>query len=72
MLRIVVPDLAVFSQLMMKRLLCLPGVARIKTSIALQTIKQTHVLPLDQTHVLPLDHLTQPSKPRQRVRYAES
>ncbi len=64
MLRIVVPDLAVFSQLMMKRLLCLPGVARIKTSIALQTVKQTHVLPLD--------HLTQPSKPRQRVRYAES
>jgi Lrp/AsnC family leucine-responsive transcriptional regulator len=41
----------------------MPGVARIKTSIALQTIKQTHVLPLD--------HLTQPNKPRQRVRYAE-
>lgn len=64
MLRIVVPDLAAFSTLMMKRLLCLPGVARIKTSIALQAVKQTHVLPLD--------HLTQPSKPRQRVRYAEN
>lgn len=64
MLRIVVPDLAAFSDLMMKGLLRLPGVARIKTSIALQTVKQTHVLPLD--------HLTQPSKPRQRVRYAES
>ena len=63
MLRIVVPDLAEFSELMMKRLLRLPGVARIKTSIALQTIKQTHVLPLD--------HLTQRNKPRQRVRYAE-
>jgi Lrp/AsnC family leucine-responsive transcriptional regulator len=37
MLRIVVPDLAEFSELMMKRLLRLPGVARIKTSIALQT-----------------------------------
>ena len=45
-------------------LLGLPGVGRIRTSIALQTVKQTHALPLD--------HLTQPSKPRQRVRYAES
>ena len=64
MLRLVVPDLAAFSQLMMKNLLRLPGVARIKTSIALHTVKRTHVLPID--------HLTQPSKPRQRVRYAES
>ncbi len=64
MLRLVVPDLAAFSQLLMKTLLRLPGVARIKTSIALQTVKRTHVLPID--------HLTQPSKPRQRVRYAES
>ncbi len=63
MLRILVPDLASFSELMMKSLLCLPGVARIKTSIALQNVKQTHVLPLG--------HLTQPSKPRQRVRYAD-
>ncbi len=58
MLRIVVPDLAT-----LKRLLHLPGVARIKTSIALQTVKQTHALPLD--------HLTQPSKSSKRVRYAE-
>jgi Lrp/AsnC family leucine-responsive transcriptional regulator len=64
MLRIVVPDLAAFAELTMKRLLGLPGVGRIRTSIALQTVKQTHALPLD--------HLTQPSKPRQRVRYAES
>jgi DNA-binding Lrp family transcriptional regulator len=63
MLRIVVPDLATFSELMLKRLLHLPGVARIKTSIALQTVKQTHALPLD--------HLTQPSKSSKRVRYAE-
>ena len=41
----------------------LPGVARIKTSIALQTVKQTHVLPLE--------HLTQPSKSSKRIRYAE-
>ena len=64
MLRIVVADLPAFSELMMKRMLRLPGIARIKTSIALQTIKQTHALPLG--------HLTQPSKPRQRVRYAEA
>jgi Lrp/AsnC family leucine-responsive transcriptional regulator len=51
MLRIVVPDLAAFSDLMMKSLLCLPGVARIKTSIALQTVKQTHVLPLGHLRV---------------------
>ncbi|SBT09751.1 Transcriptional regulator, AsnC family (fragment) [Candidatus Accumulibacter aalborgensis] len=63
MLRITVPDLAAFSELMMKRLLFLPGVARIKTSIALQTVKQTHVLPLE--------HLTQPSKSSKRIRYAE-
>jgi Lrp/AsnC family leucine-responsive transcriptional regulator len=63
MLRIVVPDLATFSELMLKQLLHLPGVARIKTNIALQTVKQTHALPLD--------HLTQPSKSSKRVRYAE-
>ncbi len=63
-LRIVVPDLGAFSDLMTKRLMRLPDVARIKTSIALQTVKQTHVLPLD--------HLTQPGKPSKRVRYAES
>jgi Lrp/AsnC family leucine-responsive transcriptional regulator len=63
MLRIVVPDLAAFAELTMKRLLGLPGVGRLRTSIALQTVKQTHALPLD--------HLTHPSKPRQRVRYAE-
>ncbi len=64
MLRMVVPDLAAFSELMLKQLRHVPGVAGIKTSIALQTVKQTHALPLD--------HLTQPSRPRQRVRYAES
>jgi hypothetical protein len=33
---------------MMKRLLTLPGVAQVKTHIALSTVKQTHALPLDQ------------------------
>ncbi|MBL8398877.1 MAG: Lrp/AsnC family transcriptional regulator [Candidatus Accumulibacter sp.] len=59
-LRLVVPDLSAFSELLMKRLLNLPGVSRIKTSIALKTIKQTHELPLD--------HLKQPSKAKQRPR----
>lgn len=63
-LRIVASDLAAFSELMMKRVLRLPGVAHIKTNIALQKIKQTHVLPLD--------HVTQPATPRQRIRYASS
>lgn len=63
-LRIVAPDLATFSELVIKRLRRLPGVHRITTSIALQTVKQTHVLPLD--------HLTQPSKSSKKVRYAES
>ncbi len=61
-LRIVAPDLAAFSDLMMKRLLCLPGVARIKTNIALQRIKQTHVLPLE--------HIRQPARAKQRLRFA--
>lgn len=63
-LRIVAPDLAAFSGLMMKRVLRLPGVAHIKTNIALQKVKQTHVLPLD--------HIAQPVRPRQRLRFAEN
>ncbi len=61
-LRIVAPDLQAFSELMMKRVLRLPGVAHIKSNIALQKVKQTHVLPLD--------HVAQPSRPRQQIRYA--
>lgn len=60
-LRIVAPDLTAFSELMMKRILRLPGVAHIKTNIALQKVKQTHVLPLD--------HLAQPARQRQQIRY---
>ena len=61
-LRIVAPDLNAFSELMMKRLLRLPGVAHIKTNIAMQKVKQTHVLPLD--------HIAQPARARQRIKYA--
>ena len=46
-LRIVAPDLEAFSDLMMKRLVALPGVAQVKTNIALSKIKQTHEIPLD-------------------------
>ena len=62
LLRIVAQDLPAFSELMMKRVLRLPGVARITTNIALQKLKQTHVLPLD--------HLTQPARSRQQIRYS--
>jgi Lrp/AsnC family leucine-responsive transcriptional regulator len=62
LLRIVAPDLPAFSELMMKRVLRLPGVAQVKTNIALQSIKQSHVLPLD--------HLTRPARSRQQLRYA--
>ena len=61
-LRIVAPDLQAFSELMMKRVLRLPGVAHIKTNIALQKVKQTHVLPLD--------HVAQLARPRSQLRYA--
>jgi len=62
LLRIVAQDLPAFSELMTKRVLRLPGVARITTNIALQKLKQTHVLPLD--------HLTQPARSRQQIRYS--
>lgn len=61
-LRIVAPDLQAFSELMMKRVLRLPGVAHIKSNIALQKVKQTHVLPLD--------HVAQPIRAQRQIRYA--
>lgn len=61
-LRILAPDLRAFSELMMKRVLRLPGVAHIKTNIAMQKVKHTHVLPLD--------HIAQPARSRQRIKYA--
>ena len=64
LLRIVAPDLPAFSELMMKQVLRLPGVAQVKTLIALQKLKQSHVLPLE--------HLTLPARTRRQVRYAGS
>ena len=64
LLRIVAPDLPAFSELMMKQVLRLPGVAQVKTLIALQKVKQSHVLPLE--------HLTLPAQTRRQVRYAGS
>jgi len=61
LLRIVAQDLPAFSELMTQRVLRLPGVARITTNIALQKVKQTHVLPLD--------HLARPARSRQQIRY---
>ena len=61
MLRIVAPDLAAFSDLMMKKLLTLPGVAQVRTNIALSKVKQTHELPLS--------HVSRPPQKARRVRY---
>jgi len=62
-LRIVAPDLQAFSELMMSHVLRLPGVAHVKSSIALQKVKQTHVLPLD--------HVAQSSvRQKNPIRYA--
>lgn len=61
MLRIVAPDLAAFSDLMMKRLLNMPGVAQVKTNIALSKVKETHELPLD--------HVARPRPQKRRVTY---
>ena len=63
MLRIVAPDLATFSDLVMKQLVLLPGVAQVKTNITLSQIKQTHQLPLD--------HLGSDLQHRRRVTLSE-
>lgn len=60
-LRIVAPDLATFSDVMMSHLLTLPGVAQVKTNIALSKVKQTHELPLD--------HVARPKPQKRRVTY---
>ena len=62
LLRIVAPDLATFFDLMMKRLLTLPGVSQVKTRIALSKVQQTHELPLDP--------VAQPRPQRLRVMFA--
>lgn len=62
-LRVVTPDLASFSEFMMKRLLRLPSVVNVKSNIALKRIKQTHVLPLD--------HVMQPVEARRRLVFSK-
>ena len=54
-------DLVAFSDLTTKRLLTLPGVAQVKTNIALSKVKETHELPLD--------HVAQPRQQKRRVKY---
>jgi Lrp/AsnC family leucine-responsive transcriptional regulator len=61
-LRIVAYDLAEFSEFMMKNLLHLPGVSSVKSTILLQKVKQTSVLPLD--------HLVRPRKTKQLIRFS--
>lgn len=63
-LRIVAYDLAALSEFMMKHLLHLPGVSTVKSTIALQKIKQTSVLPLD--------HIKRPRLSRQRIRFSSA
>jgi Lrp/AsnC family leucine-responsive transcriptional regulator len=46
LLRIVAPNLAALSEFMLHRLLRVPGVRSVKSSIVLQAIKRTTVLPL--------------------------
>ncbi|NEX63074.1 Lrp/AsnC family transcriptional regulator [Noviherbaspirillum galbum] len=57
--RVVAPDLATFSDFMMKKLLRLPGVINVKSTITLKKVKGTHVLPLD--------HITQPAQTERRL-----
>jgi Lrp/AsnC family leucine-responsive transcriptional regulator len=47
-LRIVAADLAAFAQFMMHRLMRLPGVRSVESSVVLQEIKRTTELPLEQ------------------------
>jgi DNA-binding Lrp family transcriptional regulator len=61
-LRIVAPDPEAFSDLMMKRLVALPGVAQVKTNIALSKI--------EQTHEIPLDHIARPRHHGRRVSFS--
>ncbi|GGY12033.1 Lrp/AsnC family transcriptional regulator [Paludibacterium paludis] len=46
LLRIVVPDLPSLSRFVMSRLMCLPLVRSVKSTVTLEPVKQTMVLPL--------------------------
>jgi len=46
LLRVVAPDLKAFSDFMMNDLVAIPGVAAVRSNIALQPVKRTAALPL--------------------------
>jgi Lrp/AsnC family leucine-responsive transcriptional regulator len=52
LLEVVVPDLAAYEQLLLKKLLTLPGVADVNSNFALRTIKSSGPLPLDHLRTL--------------------
>ena len=61
-LRIASADLASFAEFMSKRLLRLPGVANVKSIVALKTIKHSHSLPLE--------HIMQPAQVKRQLAFA--
>lgn len=61
LLRVIVPDLAGFSDFMMKELLRIPGVSNARSTITLRRIKHTNVLPLD--------HLRTPKTSTTRIQF---
>jgi DNA-binding Lrp family transcriptional regulator len=63
-LRIVAPDLNAFASLVTDRLIKLPGVKMVRSSIGLRRIKRSHVMPLT--------YLTAPGEKRPKVRFHES
>lgn len=62
-LRIAAPDLASFSEFMAKRLLRLPGVANVKSTVTLKTIKQTFSLPLE--------HIKRPAQVKRQITFTK-
>lgn len=62
LVRIVAADLHALSDFIGRKVLSIPGVANVKSTITLRRIKQTSVLPLD--------HILQPGVSRKRVQLA--
>jgi len=52
LLRIVSADLAAFAQFMLHKLMRVPGVRGVESSVVLQEIKRTTELPLEQVQAL--------------------
>jgi Lrp/AsnC family leucine-responsive transcriptional regulator len=62
-LRIAVPDLASFADFMTTRLLRLPGVANVKSTVTLKTIKQSFSLPLE--------HIKRPAEVKRQITFTK-